>query len=336
MKLEEALREIQSLKKKVRSLTQENESFKTASLEDPSPVERMLKMRGLEVLRKNPTDRLFFPPGLPLSDKVRFFEMMKKYSFRLVLRDMIKYQDGFRVQNLTRYCSSKVVQGYCDQLHEMGAIIENGSGVYQTCISPLYSFGPTLEWFIAEVFRREFASPAIYGVSLRNTPSGGDYDVIAPWNQRLVYVEVKSSPPKGIEQSEVSSFFSRMEDILAEIVLFFNDTQLRMKDKLVLMFEEELGRRYGKRSRTRYPVERLVEELFHVRNRLFIINSKKDAVENLHYCLRHYLRHEISPFPASSVCCTRGAPKKIGKTRMGNQSLRRSKNSKTFKHDDFT
>jgi len=55
---------------------------------------------------------------------------------------------------------------------------------------------------------------AIYGVSVKNTPSGADYDVIASWNQRLVYVEVKSSPPKGIEQNEISTFFSRMDDIL--------------------------------------------------------------------------------------------------------------------------
>jgi hypothetical protein len=148
-----------------------------------------------------------------------------------------------------------------------------------------------LEWFIAEMFKREFASSAIYGVSVKNTPSGGDYDVIASWNQRLVYVEVKSSPPKGIEQNEISSFFSRMDDILPDAALLFNDTQLRMKDKLVVMFEEELERRYGKDSRTFYPVERLIGELFHVRNRIFIVNSKKDVVENFGICLKHYLRY---------------------------------------------
>ena len=114
MKLQEALREIESLKKKVRFLTKEIKSIKAASVEDPSSVEKMLKKRGIEVFRKNPTDRLFFHPGLPPFYKIRFYEMMKKYSFRLVLRDMIKYQDGFRIQNLTHYCSSKVVQEYCD------------------------------------------------------------------------------------------------------------------------------------------------------------------------------------------------------------------------------
>jgi hypothetical protein len=115
--------------------------------------------------------------------------------------------------------------------------------------------------------------------------------VIASWNQRLVYVEVKSSPPKGVEQSEISTFFSRMDDILPEVSFLFNDTQLRMKDKLVVMFEEELERRYGKESKTLYPVERLIEELFHVQNHIFIINSKKDVAENFQICLKRYLQY---------------------------------------------
>jgi hypothetical protein len=205
---------------------------------------------------------------------------------------MIKYQDRFSIRDLTHYCSSKVVQGYCDLLCEMVAIIKNGKEKYRTRVSPLYSFGPTLEWFVAEMFKREFASPAIYGVSVKNTPSGGDYDVISSWNQRLVYVEVKSSPPKGVEQSEIFTFFSRMDDILPDVVFLFNDTQLRMKDKLVVMFEEELERRYGKESKALYPVERLIEELFHVQHRIFIVNSKKDVVENFSICLKHYLHHE--------------------------------------------
>lgn len=287
------LQEIQSLKKKVRKLTKEIESLKASSVEDPSPVEKMLRMRGIKVFRKNPTERLFFPADFSLSEKSRFYDMMKKYSFRLVLRDMVKYQEGFRIRDLTHYCSYKVAQGYCNLLLETGAITKNGKGKYRTRVSPLYSFGPTLEWFIAEMLKREFASPAIYGVSVKNTPSGGDYDVIASWNQRLVYVEVKSSPPKGIEQNEISAFFSRMDDILPDAALLFNDTQLRMKDKLVVMFEEELERRYGKDSKTCYPVERLIEELFHVRHHIFIVNSKKDVVENFQICLKHYLRHGV-------------------------------------------
>jgi len=237
------IQQIQSLENKVQELSNQIESIRGGLAEDSSPVERMLKMRGIKIFRKNPKDGLFFPPDLPVPFGNRFYEMMKKYSFRLVLRDMIKHQDRFRVQDLTRYNSAKAAQAYCDFLCEIKGIVKKGKGWYRTSVSPTYSFGPTLEWFVAEMFKREFASPALYGVSLKETPSGGDYDVIASWNQRLVYVEVKSSPPKGIELSEVSTFFSRVDDLVPEIAVFFNDTQLRMKDKLVMMFEEELGKR---------------------------------------------------------------------------------------------
>lgn len=290
MNLEEALRELQSLKKRVRSLTREIESLKRGAVADSSPVEGMLRMRGIQVFRKNPLDRLFFPSTLSAQDQTRFYEMMKRYSFRLVLRDMIKHQDGFRIRDLTHYCSSRVVRRYCETLLEMGVIAQKGRMSYRTVVTPLYSFGPTLEWFIAEMFKREFASPALYGVSLKRTRAGGDYDVITSWNQRLVYVEVKSSPPKGVEQAEISTFFSRLDDLLPEVAFLFNDTQLRMKDKLVVMFEEELERRYGTDSKVLYPVERLFEELFHIQHRLYIVNSRKDVVENFGICLRDVLR----------------------------------------------
>jgi hypothetical protein len=288
---QEILREIRSLKRKIQKLSGEVQVLKTFSLEDPSPVERLLKMRGLRIFRKNPFDRLFFPSDLPPFHRAHFYEMMGKYSFRLVLRDMVKHQERFRVEDLTHYCSAKVAREYCSQLCEMGVIIKDGRERYRTRVSPLYSFGPTLEWFIAEMFKREFASPALYGVSVKETASGGDYDVMTAWNNRLGYVEVKSSPPRGIEISEISTFFSRLGDLLPDVAILFNDTQLRMKDKLVVMFEEELEKRYGENSLVLYPVEGLIEELFHVRHRIFIVNSKKDVARNFHLCLKDYLRH---------------------------------------------
>jgi hypothetical protein len=286
MESEEILHQLHSIKKEVRKLSREIESLKTSS-----SIEAMLGMRGLRVFRKNPDDRLFFHPSLSPVRQTRFYGMMKRYSLRLVLRDMIKQPNGFGVEDLTHYCTVDVARDYCDRLYRMGVLKRKRTGHYQVEALPLSSFGPTLEWFVAQMFKREFASPALYGVTLKETDVGGDYDVIAPWNRRLVYVEVKSSPPRGIEQSEVATFFSRIDQILPEVAILFNDTQLRMKDKLVVMFEEELRRRYGRRSKTLYPVVRLVDELFHLRNHIFIINSKKDIFDNFSICLRHYLRN---------------------------------------------
>lgn len=301
MQSKEILRELKILKKEVGQLSKEVARIRSIPAAGAPSVENLLRERGIRVFKKNPMDRLFFPSDLSSQEQTRFYEMMKRYSFRLVLRDMIKNQDGFGIRELTHYCSLKVARGYCEVLYQMGLIVKSGRTRYRTSVSPLYSFGPTLEWFIAEMFKREFASAALHGVSLKKTRSGGDYDVIASWNQRLIYAEVKSSPPRGIEQGEISAFFSRREDLLPDVAILFNDTQLRMKDKLVAMFEEELNRRAGRESKKIHPVERLVEELFHIGHRIFIINSKKDIVENFGICLRDYLRHGPSNFSLSPV-----------------------------------
>jgi len=59
-----------------------------------------------------------------------------------------------------------------------------------------------------------------------------------------------------VELGEVKTFFLRIDDLLPDVAILFNDTQLRMKDKLVVMFEEELERRYGEESKDLHPVER--------------------------------------------------------------------------------
>ena len=295
MESKEILREVRSLKAKILRLSKEFQAVKETLLQDPSSVEKNLLMRGIKVFRRNPPERLFFPPSLSPPFRTRFYEAMKRYSFRLVLRDVVKHQDGFRVQDLTHYSSLEVARRYCDLLLEMGTIRKEGKNRFRTSVSPLPSFGPTLEWFIAEMFQREFASPALYGVTVKETQAGGDYDVIASWNRRMVYVETKSSPPRGVELNEITAFFSRIEDLLPEVAFLFNDTQLRMKDKLVVLFEDELRRRYGEGSGAQYPVERLVGELFHVGHRIFIVNSKKDVAENFSVCLRDYLRHGEKP-----------------------------------------
>lgn len=288
MKTKEILKDIESLKRKVNALSRDIASVKSTFLEDPTPVQRMLRSRSLQIFRENPTEKLFFPTDIDPPDRDRFYELMKRYSFRLILRDIIRQQDRFRLHDLTHYCSLKTAQRYGDLLLKMKMIVPEGRNRFRTVRSPIDSFGPTLEWFISEMFKREFASPAIYGVSVKETPSGGDYDVMASWNRRLVYVEVKSSPPRGIELKQVTAFFSRMEDVIPDVAILFDDTQLRMKDKLVLLFEEELERRYGKAFP---PVTRLSGELFHVQNHTFIVNSRKDVVENFSICLKHYLRH---------------------------------------------
>ena len=80
-----------------------------------------------------------------------------------------------------------------------------------------------------------------------------------------------------IYDKEITAFFNRVEDLSPDIAVFFVDTELRMKDKIVPMFEDALLKRYNKAV----PVERIVKELFHINKKIFIINSKGGITTNI-------------------------------------------------------
>jgi hypothetical protein len=99
-------------------------------------------------------------------------------------------------------------------------------------------------------------------------------------------MEIKSSPPKQIYQNEISAFFDRVSDLYPEISIFFVDTELRMKDKIVPMFEEELQKRHDAPP----GVLRMGKELFQIHDRIFIINAKDSISANIQKVLGWYFR----------------------------------------------
>jgi hypothetical protein len=160
--------------------------------------------------------------------------------------------------------------------------------VYRLRPIPTASLGPTLEWFMAEVLRREFTCPALYGLRCKGTRFGGDYDVIASLEGRLLYMEVKSSPPKNIEGDEVHEFVSRLEDLIPHLALFFVDTELRLKDKIVPFFESEQSAQRGRDEGAGAPVQRIADEIFFAPPRVYILSSKGSITRNIAACFQHH------------------------------------------------
>ena len=292
MDLERLWKELIGLRAEMRRLQEDVARLEKGLLDGEGLLQRAMRARGLKVHRKNPVDDLLFASEASAEERTSFYQLLQHYSFRLFLRDLISKKESFRAEELLRYCSLETAQRYISFLLQLRIIETIGEGTFRLLKRSVYSFGPTLEWFVAEMFKEEFSCPAFYGVRFKDTHSGGDYDVISLWEGRMVYVEIKSSPPRGIERGQIGSFLARITDLLPDIAFLFNDTQLRMKDKLVLMFEEELYDRYGLSGRDRFPVQRLVDELFHINHRIYIINSRKDVVANLSICLRDSLFHQ--------------------------------------------
>jgi hypothetical protein len=285
----------------IKSLRKENRRLqrKLASLE--SWIERtgnglrgMLERRGLRVHRRVPSDRFLVHPGLNSEEKDRIYKLMQRYSFRLLLRDVIRFKDGFMPQDLTRYCSLRAATGYVTSLQRLGLVEQDPSGLWSLRRTTVTSFGETLEWFVAEVFKRDFSAQAIHSVSFRTRAPGGDFDVIACMEGLLVYLEAKASPPRGIEAEEVSGFLNRRDILLPHMALFLVDTHLRMWDKMVPILEELAG---GVSRDSGQPLERVCRlhgEIFHLDHSVYVLNSSPRVVDNLRRCLVDFLRYGIA------------------------------------------
>jgi hypothetical protein len=255
--------EIKRLRKKVNELS-------------PS-LEEMLAHRGFRIYKKELTKDLIVPDKKYSSS---FYEKLKKYSFRLFLRDVIKHQDFFTLDNVTRFTTKQVSSKYLAFILKAG-IAEPIINGYRLRTRPIKSFGETLEWFVARLVRNSFRAETIWGIRFRGRNIGGDFDLIAKVESKIMYMEIKSSPPKQIYTSEITAFFSRIEDLSPDFSIFLVDTELRMKDKIVPMFEDELLRRYRKEI----PVKRIEKELFHINRKIFVINTKGSISTNINIIL---------------------------------------------------
>lgn len=254
------------------------------ALNDLTPgIDTILRRRGFSIYKKEPSEDILIPRSKFVDG---YYLTLHKYSFRLLLRDVIKHQDFFSAGDVTRYSTANVTEEYLEYLLRIG-LVRRKAGGYRLA-RHIKSFGETLEWYVAEIFRREYGAEAAWGVKFKRPKVGGDYDVITKFDSALLYAEVKSSPPKQIYDREIAAFLDRVADLSPEVAVFLMDTELRMKDKIVPMFEGELRRRSSRDKK----IVRIERELFRVGDRLFIINSKNSIVSNIGVVFQWYFRRD--------------------------------------------
>ena len=81
---------------------------------------------------------------------------------------------------------------------------------------------------------------------------------------------------------------------MPEITVFFMGTELRMKDKIAPMFENELKKRFPGPP----AVTRKERELFEIGNRIFIINAKESIIRNIEKVVSWYYSAGSNRIPA--------------------------------------
>ncbi|MBI5544398.1 MAG: hypothetical protein HY901_10940, partial [Deltaproteobacteria bacterium] len=196
------------------------------------PVLAHLLRRGIEAKPTEPD--LPFPPGLDLARADRFGEMLGSYAFRLFLRGAILKPRGFRPAEATRYLEADQAGHFAAELCSLGLAARLPRGRCRL-LRAARSFGGTLEWYVARELERRLGFAALTGLSWRARGVGGDLDVAAVADGRLVYLELKSGPPKHLSTSEVACFVDRVRALRPDVALLVLDTSLRLSDKVLPM-----------------------------------------------------------------------------------------------------
>lgn len=248
----------------------------------PHPVHAFLLRRGLEV-KPSPPD-LPFPPGLGPEAEGRIAEKLGSYAFRLFLRGAILHPEGFRPEDATHYLEP-------DQALELaGELVGLPRGRFRL-LQGARSFGGTLEWYVARELERRLGFSVATGLAWRARGVGGDLDVAAVADGRLVYLELKSGPPKHLFGAEVRSWVERVRALRPDVALFVLDTSLRLSDKVLPMLAAELERS-GRPARPR----QLVRDVWALTPHLFAASARWDLVGNLLLAIAEGLR-ALAPEP---------------------------------------
>jgi hypothetical protein len=234
----------------------------------------MLRRRGFAVKPGLPD--LPFPPGYPDPLADRFARRLGHYAFRLFLRGAMQHPEGFRPAQVTRYVDASVAREMAEELIRVDLTERVGRGRFRL-LHPTRSFGGTLEWYVARELRQRLGFDTATGVRFGAPGVGGDLDVIAAAEGRLVLLELKSSPPRQLEEAEVAAFFDRVAALRPDLAFFVMDTALRLGDKVVPMLAADLKRRSGREGRPR----RVGREIWALGPRVSVIGAKGDLMGNL-------------------------------------------------------
>ncbi|MGC4001373.1 MAG: hypothetical protein QM767_29520 [Anaeromyxobacter sp.] len=135
------------------------------------------------------------------------------------------------------------------------------------------SFGSTLEWWVARELSRRLAADVACGVRSGAAGVGGDLDVVAALEGRLLYLELKSGPPKHLMPAEVAAFYRRLRALRPHLSIFALDTALRLGDKVVPMLAEGAG--------PSARPEALRRDVWRIAPGLYAASARGELVENL-------------------------------------------------------
>ncbi len=234
----------------------------------------MLVRRGLQP-EKTPID-VPFPKEFDENLADRLAGWLAHYAFRLFLRGAIQKSKGFRPEETTRYLTRDQARVYADALVGLGLAAKMSPRRYMLKWSAR-NFGGTLEWYVARELKRRFGFDVATGVKLHVGGVGGDLDIVAAAEGKLVYIELKSSPPRNLTASEIAGFCDRVNLLRPDLSLFVVDTALRLSDKVLPMLMEEFRRRGCGKTKPK----RIAVQIWAMTPYVYAVNGRRDLIANI-------------------------------------------------------
>lgn len=236
----------------------------------------MLVRRGLTPRLARPD--LPFDPRMPDAALDAIAARLDHYAFRLFLRGAILASGAFRPAEASRYLDAPGARRLAEECVGLGLAERRPGGRYRLLVRAR-SFGGTLEWWLARRLEARLGLETATGVRTGAAGVGGDLDVVAAAEGKLLYLELKSGPPKHLTQAEVRAFLARVRAVRPDCTLFVMDTALRLADKVLPMFAEALSRSLDSAPGPPSP-RRLLRETWALTPHLYLVSAKEDLVEN--------------------------------------------------------
>lgn len=220
-----------------------------------------------------------FDPARPDIDRV--VDLLDRYAHRLFLRGAIQRPEGFSPAECTRYLAPEAALRAAREFVALGLLRalddRDAPDARYALVHKARSFGGTLEWLVAHELRRRFALHAVPGVKFHAPGVGGDLDVVACAEGKLVVLELKSSPPKHLHEDEVAAFVQRTRALRPHVAIFAIDTALRLEDKVLPLLCEHARTPGGPELRPR----RVTGELFALTPHAYLVNARPGLMLNV-------------------------------------------------------
>jgi hypothetical protein len=231
-----------------------------------------------------------FPAGLDGEVAERLARKLGHYAFRLFLRGAILRGGSFLPLEATRYVDETLATAMAEDLVALGLAAREEGGRYRL-LHPARNFGGTLEWYVARELRLRYGLEVAVGVKFHAPEVGGDLDVVAAAEGKLLYLEMKSSPPKHLAHDEVAAFFRRVRALRPHLAILVMDTALRLSDKVLPMLQAELSGSPPPEPR------RVVREVWALTPYLYVVNARQDLLTNIGIAIAEGFRALSPPAP---------------------------------------